>query len=290
LVCYQYRKERLIIPGIKGQYNKGKYPYEEYHKYIDSVLYKKCAYHDIYFPDEEPWFPATLEYFYNTPKNKSDGLYPECKRCSSIRAYQRKKDNVEHYKKYDKLYYIKNKNRMKDTNIRFRVNNKEYFKQKGKEYRQSDRGKEKYKIYGKKRHEKKHEIYDVEWKNCKKYFDNQCAYCGLPIEEHYFPYKNELKLYDFHKEHVIDEGKNDLRNCVPSCNTCNTQKHKNSLNNWYNSSNSNYTYERYFKIYQWIRYDHKKYIMPKRRYKNQRMTARIKEIERLKISIDRLLK
>ena len=91
-----------------------------------------------------------------------------------------------------------------------------------------------------------------------------------------------MKLYDFHKEHVVDEGKNDLRNCIPSCNKCNSQKNTNSLNNWYNITNPNYTYERYCKIYQWIRYDHKKYIMPKRRYKWQNMNERLKEIEQYK--------
>lgn len=70
---------------------------------------------------------------------------------------------------------------------------------------------------------------------------------------------------DLHKEHIIHDGKNDLRNCVPSCYRCNINKWKYSLNNWYNLNNPNYTFEKYHKIYQWVRYDYKKYIKKKRK-------------------------
>ena len=267
MVCYQYRKERLIIPGIKGQYNKGKYPYEEYHKYIDSVLYKKCAYHHELFPNEDHWFPCTEEYYYKNIHNKSDGLQPECKRCSSLKSSKRIKNNIKGYKKYKKLHYIENKDRIIKRTMKSRNKNKEYYSQQGKNYRQTDIFKEKNKEYSKKRQEKKHIITNIEWENCKQYFDNKCAYCGLPIEKHYRIYAGKLQKIDLHKEHVIDDGKNDIRNCIPACNSCNTQKNKKSLNNWYNSNNQNYTYERYLKICQWIRYDHKKFIMPKKKQK-----------------------
>jgi hypothetical protein len=74
---------------------------------------------------------------------------------------------------------------------------------------------------------------------------------------------------DFHKEHVIHEGKDNLSNCVPACQSCNDKKWKFTLNEWYNSSNPVYTYERYHKIYLWLRYDYKKYIQkrkPKQKY------------------------
>ena len=208
-------------------------------------------------------------------------MYPECKKCARLKSSKRKSDNKKHYKKYDKIYYKKHK---KLLNSRY----KEKKLINGKKYRQSDRGKEKFKTYRKKRYEKKHEMYDIEWENCKKYFDYKCAYCGMPIEEHYFSYRDEMKLYDFHKEHIIDEGKNDLRNCVPACSSCNTQKHVKSLNNWYNTLDPNYTYKRYYKIYQWIRYDHKKYIMPKRRYKGQHMNMRMQEIKINKLKYKKL--
>jgi len=80
----------------------------------------------------------------------------------------------------------------------------------------------------------------------------------------------------------IDNGKNDLRNCVPSCYSCNSQKNKKTLNEFYNPENPNYTYEQYYKIYQWIRYDYKNHILPKRRYKGQHISMRIKEIEQSK--------
>jgi hypothetical protein len=127
--------------------------------------------------------------------------------------------------------------------------------------------------------EKKHIIYNEEWIACKNYFGNACAYCGLHSEEHYKKYKNKIKRYDLHKEHVIHRGKNDLSNCVPACENCNNEKYDKSLNEWYNKNNPKYNKEKYYKIYQWLRYDYKKFIMPKRRYKSQRLQSRLKEIE-----------
>jgi hypothetical protein len=115
------------------------------------------------------------------------------------------------------------------------------------------------KIYNKKHNKKKHKISKVEWDNCKKYFDYSCAYCGMTEEEHRKIYKQDL-----HKEHVIDDGRNDLKNCVPSCKMCNSEKHEDSLNNWYNKNNLRYDYSRYSKIYNWIRYDCKKYVKKKK--------------------------
>ena len=66
----------------------------------------------------------------------------------------------------------------------------------------------------------------------KKYFNNECAYCGLPLSEHYFTRKGVTKLGDFHKEHVDHEGLNDLSNCVPSCSECNSEKNKKIFEKW----------------------------------------------------------
>jgi hypothetical protein len=74
----------------------------------------------------------------------------------------------------------------------------------------------------------------------------------------------KINKQDLHKEHLIDCGRNDLKNCVPSCKSCNSEKHTDSLNNWYNSNNPKYTVEKYLKIYLWIRFECKKYIKRKR--------------------------
>jgi len=119
-------------------------------------------------------------------------------------------------------------------------------------------------IYNKKHTNKSHRISQKEWDCCKGYFKNQdgescCAYCALTERENKERYNQQL-----HKEHVIHSGKDNLTNCVPSCKICNSEKHTASLNSWYNKSNHSYSRERYLKIYQWIRWDCKKYITKKR--------------------------
>jgi hypothetical protein len=41
------------------------------------------------------WFPRTLEYFYANKSNKNDGLYPYCKECSSNKAKNWYKENID---------------------------------------------------------------------------------------------------------------------------------------------------------------------------------------------------
>lgn len=115
------------------------------------------------------------------------------------------------------------------------------------------------------RKNKKHIMINKEWEACKKYFIHRCAYCGLKIEEHWIVFRGNLKLGDFHREHVIEDGRNDIKNCVPSCKSCNSEKGQMTLNEWYNPSNPKYNRERYYKIYTWIRFDCKKYIQPKKK-------------------------
>jgi hypothetical protein len=136
-----------------------------------------------------------------------------------------------------------------------RLREKGYFK----DYLSSEHGKKLTKKYNKNRREKNHKITEKEWYNCKLYFNFRCAYCGKTWEDNFVETGKDL-----HKEHVIDEGRNDIKNCVPSCNTCNTQKNTKTLNEWYNTNNSIYSYERYLKIYQFMRYDYKKYIHKKK--------------------------
>ena len=80
----------------------------------------------------------------------------------------------------------------------------------------------------------------------KEYFNNECAYCGLPLELH-----KEIVGQDLHKEHKDHNGANDLSNCVPACRLCNSTKHDKEFDDWYNKSNPNYTKSRYNKIIRW---------------------------------------
>jgi hypothetical protein len=128
-----------------------------------------------------------------------------------------------------------------------------------KRWQKTSYGKERIKIYQEKRKEKEHKMTKQEWMDCKSYFNNSCAYCGISEQESKLKF-NEL----LHKEHLYHEGRNDIKNCVPSCKECNSEKHEKTLNEWYNGNNQKYTYERYHKIYQWIRFDCKKFIKKKK--------------------------
>lgn len=189
------------------------------------------------------YFPATEEYFYKTPTN-SDGLVNKCKECK--KKYQKKHYDPKYFKKRYRRLCEQYKSRYKKN----RSLNVERYKITKKIWRENH----KEKLIEYTRNHKNHTITKTEWEDCKNYFNNQCAYCGKTWEQNY---KESNK--DLHKEHVINDGKNTLDNCVPACYSCNSSKRKYSLNNWYNHENLNYTNDRYHKICKWIRFDCKKY-------------------------------
>lgn len=134
-------------------------------------------------------------------------------------------------------------------------------------WKNTDTGKKKIREYSRKRYTKNHRISEEEWYNCKLYFNFRCAYCGKTWEQNF-----EETGGDLHKEHAVDDGKDNLKNCIPACQSCNSSKREYSLNYWYNPSNPIYTYDRYYAIYLWLRYDHKKYIKkrkPKQKYERK---------------------
>lgn len=99
---------------------------------------------------------------------------------------------------------------------------------------------------------KKHKISEKEWEDCKRYFNNKCAYCGLPIDKHFNVFRGELRLTDFHKEHVDHDGSNDLSNCVPSCKKCNSSKRDSVFEIWYTPEKEFYREERLIKLHKWL--------------------------------------
>lgn len=201
---------------------------------------------------------ASTDNFYKSKSNK-DGLHSYCKDCVKEKSKKWINENYERYytgiKERDKEY-------KKDSEWI------EYHRQKSKEQRESgyqkewrNNNKDKLKKYREYRNaHKSHNISDEEWIMCKEYFNNQCAYCGLPIEEHYTTYRGVTKLGDFHKEHVDHNGANDLSNCVPACKSCNTSKHTYELNEWYTSKNYIYDEYRLNKILKWLNCDYIKVI------------------------------
>jgi hypothetical protein len=235
-----------------------KRPYEEYHKIVDGVLYKKCTRHKEYFENEDEWLPCTNEYFYINKTNNIDGLHPECKRCGSRKAVEWKKEHREHVNEQNRIARIENKWNVREImkrNGRRRIKNGAY-----REWCNSDSGKESSLRSRLKRQNKEHRITSQEWLDCKYYFNNACAYCGLSADQHFGTRRGITKIHDLHKEHVNHEGENDLSNCVPACQICNSEKHTFALDEWYNEDNPRYDENRYYRIKQWLNEDYKKYI------------------------------
>lgn len=238
-----------------------KYPYEEYHKIVDGILYKKCAYHNESFPNEDEWFPCTEEYFYKNKKNSSDGLYPECKKCSIKRSRNNAVQNQQRTQEMQNKYYMDNREKRLQEFREWYITNKDERRIYYSEYLKNNPDKiREYSAF--RRMHKTHNINKQEWQQCKNYFNNECAYCGLPLSEHYYTRNGITKNGDFHKEHVDHEGVNNLSNCIPSCQSCNSVKNRKTLDEFYNENNPNYTIERYNKILQWLNEDHKQYIQP----------------------------
>jgi hypothetical protein len=204
--------------------------------------------------------------FYLKNKSKPEkGYGSQCKSCMSKLAFEREKKNP--FKR--KISSRKWNNKPETRKLMNELNKKRRESGKVLEWQRTESGKFSLKKAQEKRKAKKHRLSKQEWEDCKAYFNYECAYCGLPIEEHLIKRKGKLINIDLHKEHVIDQGRNDIKNTIPSCQSCNSSKHTSSLNDWYNKNNPNYTYERYHKIYQWLRYDYKKYIhkkKPKQKY------------------------
>ncbi len=102
---------------------------------------------------------------------------------------------------------------------------------------------------------KTHDISEQEWISCKDYFNYECAYCSMSEEEHKILHNQQL-----HKEHAVDEGANDLSNCIPACKICNSTKNNRDFDEWYTKSNSIYSEDRFNKIIKWLTEDYKLYI------------------------------
>jgi len=61
-------------------------------------------------------------------------------------------------------------------------------------------------------------------------------------------------------EHAINDGLNDLSNCVPSCRYCNSKKWAYDYTDWYTKELNFYSADRLNKIDRWLNEDYKIYI------------------------------
>lgn len=189
-------------------------------------------------------------YFY---KSKPKHMQP-CKECRKNYQVDYQREHQEIQGQRFRRWHEKNKKYINDWCKEWRINNQERAKEYGKKYRQTEIGKEKYKGYRKFRQQHKtHLITDYEWQACKKYFDNTCAYCGMPEKEHRTVYGQDL-----HKDHVEHNGSNGLENCIPACKSCNSKKHDSDFDLWYNEENPIYTEDNMLLIIKWLSKDFKK--------------------------------
>lgn len=183
-------------------------------------------------------------------KNREEYTYyhPECKECAKLRATLWIEKNPEKYKIYRRKYDSNPKR--KEPQYRFnktRLENGRY-----REWMRNNP--EKSKMY--RENHIKHEISEEEWIRCKNYFTNEngewcCAYCGFLHKDHTKKRLNKIYKQDLHKEHVAHDGNNDLSNCIPSCQRCNSSKHTKNMVEWYQQQPF-YSVEWLERISKWI--------------------------------------
>jgi hypothetical protein len=232
------------------------------HRIINNIVYKLCSIHKEYFPNESIWILMDDEHFYKNDKNGLDGFSNRCKRCEIKRSRQNQIDNPERTRENKARWHRENQEHKLDLGRKWVQEHPEERREYLKNYYHSNP--EKHAEYRRKREmHKHHEISDIEWDNCKKYFDYKCACCGKPISEHYHRQRGKMILFDFCKDHFVNDGSNDLTNCIPLCKTCNGKKNTKTFEEFYNNKNKYYTEERLDKIYKWIYEDCFNYLESK---------------------------
>lgn len=207
-------------------------------------------------------YPETTEYFYMRNKKKPEkGFNSECKECTKKNNVNWTKNNKDKKKIYDKRHDSK-----PERKEHFRLNR---LRQKENGYRDNyvKNNPEKFKQYAK--NHRNHDITTSEWIANKNFFKNKnnewcCAYCGITEKEHKRKWNQQL-----HKDHVVHDGYNDIRNCIPSCKQCNSQKSQEDMEEWFRKQ-SFFTDEKLQKILQWTTEEYKNYIEEKPPYRIKR--------------------
>ncbi len=222
------------------------------YKKINGVIHKFCSRH-------EEWLEMNETYFYRNKSSKIDGLNPYCKEYSKQKVAEYREENWDHYLDIAREYYRNEYNNNPKLHERHK-RGEDKRREEGKLSEWQRKNPDKVKSNNIKRKNKKHQISKKEWSDCKDYFDNRCAYCGLKIEDHWGKRKGIAKLYDFHKDHVDDQGSNRLDNCIPSCKSCNSSKHQTNIIEWY-SKQKFHSEQRLEKIKTWLMNDYKLHII-----------------------------
>jgi len=227
--------------------------YNEEHKLINGMIFKWCKV-------GQHWVVMDEEHFYMNQKNGVDGFHPDCKYHTIEKSRKWAKDNPEREKE---IRHKINTNPSDKTRETKRID-AQTRRDNGKYYQWLKDNPDKQSAYT--LNHRQHDITEKEWRLCKDYFDNKCAYCGLPAEKHFASRNGKEIIMDLHREHVEDDGYNDLRNCVPSCKGCNSAKHDFIMVDWF-SRQTFYDIVRYNIIILWTTEDYEQYIEEKPPYK-----------------------
>jgi hypothetical protein len=191
---------------------------------------------------------------YTNKRGEYTYYFPYCKECNTEKSKKRhqahreerneqnrqwRKNNKKHINEYEANYKLEHEEYVLKKNL-WRKNNPDKVKQYNDKYTQN----------------KKHNISEKEWIECKEYFNYECAYCGVSESAAIEKYNK-----GFHKEHVINEGASDLSNCIPACTGCNSSKHRNDYIDWYTPDNKVFSQDRLEKIENWLINDYELYIL-----------------------------
>lgn len=183
-------------------------------------------------------------------KSKSDCLQSNCKSCDNERNkdYQKtdkRKDYMKKYRENNKEYYKEYYKEYRENNKEYREANKEYMKEYMKEYRQTPEGKAAKKRENHRRRMKVKKAGGTwtlnEWEACLKFFDNNCAYTGQPMDV-------------VTMDHIValnKGGTNSISNIVPADVSPNSSKHNSDIFEWY-SKQPYFSWDKYLKICLWI--------------------------------------
>lgn len=214
------------------------------------------------------WKEENYNNYYMKNKSKPElGYSPECKECAIVRT--KKNTSKDPDKVLNAVIDWQNKNKERFLTTQHEYNKKR--KDKQREYT-SDYIKEhpeKQKVYV--QNHRNHDITNKEWQENLKAFDYCCAYCGLPAKEHIVKRNNKYIIMELHKEHVEDDGYNDVRNCTPACQSCNSIKGGKTIDELFQLKFiKGFTQEKYDRIIWWTTEGYKDIIEEKPPYRIMR--------------------
>lgn len=223
---------------------------------INNIIEKRCSVC-------QEWKEENLDNFYYKNKSKPElGLTSACRICTRPKANKYRADHADDNIRRCHDYYHTNKEEDNENHQKIAINreiNRAYQMEYHRGWLKRPENKGKIKMYGDKK--KHHDISNQEWYKCLEVFNSSCAYCGITSKESKKKYKQIL-----HREHVDNEGYNDLRNAVPACKICNSYKHKYKMEEWYRQQEF-FSEDKLQFINWWIAEGFKDYIEEKPPYK-----------------------